>query len=176
MARAGHLRAQERTHRRAAEDAERKKPQMNTDRTGKPDLTRESSTEEGPGGTERNVETSKGRNVESERGGEEGTEGGGRGAPDPPGDRRVCRPARPPSSPGASTSVTPPGNTSPSRLFLTGIDGDGPAPKTTPVRFILPDLPAQRLEKLILTAFLLIWAAKWAHLTSFAVGCYHLPP
>ena len=39
-------------------------PQMDTDGTGKPDLTRESATEEGPGGTGKNVETSKRRNVE----------------------------------------------------------------------------------------------------------------
>ena len=36
--------------------------QMDTDRNWKPDLTPESSTKEGPGGTERNVETSKCRN------------------------------------------------------------------------------------------------------------------
>ena len=36
--------------------------QMDTDRNWKPDLTPESSTKEGPGGTERNVETSKRRN------------------------------------------------------------------------------------------------------------------
>ena len=40
---------------------------MDTDGTGKPDLTRESSTEEGPGGTDRNVETSKCRNVETSK-------------------------------------------------------------------------------------------------------------
>ena len=50
-----------RTRRRDAENAERKKPQMNTDGTGKPDLTRVPipSGEEGPGGTGKNVETSK---------------------------------------------------------------------------------------------------------------------
>jgi hypothetical protein len=57
------LRAQGRTHRRVAENFERKKPQMNTDGTGKPDVTRvpipSGSTEEGPGGADRNVEMSK---------------------------------------------------------------------------------------------------------------------
>ncbi len=67
------LRAQERTHRRGdkkesgvrgqefgglkPQASSLLSPQMNTDSNGKPDLTRESSTEEGPDGTERNVET-----------------------------------------------------------------------------------------------------------------------
>ena len=46
-----------RIHRGVAEIAERKQPQMDTDRNWKPDLTPESSTKEGPGGTERNVQT-----------------------------------------------------------------------------------------------------------------------
>ena len=53
-----------RIHRGVAEIAERKQPQMDTDSNWKPDLTRIPipSGEEGPGGTERNVETSKRRN------------------------------------------------------------------------------------------------------------------
>ncbi len=70
----GGLRAQERTHRRGdkkesgvrgqefgdlrPQASSLPSPQMNTDSNGKPDLTRESSTEEGPGGTGRNVERS----------------------------------------------------------------------------------------------------------------------
>ena len=44
--------AQGGTRHRAAQNAQGKQPQMNTDSNGKPDLTRESSTEEGPGGGE----------------------------------------------------------------------------------------------------------------------------
>ncbi len=44
--------AQRGTRHRAAQNAQGKQPQMDTHRTGKPDLTRESSTEEGPGGGE----------------------------------------------------------------------------------------------------------------------------
>ena len=53
-----------RIHRGVAEIAERKQPQMDTDSNWKPDLTRVPipSGEEGPGGTERNVQTPKRRN------------------------------------------------------------------------------------------------------------------